>query len=82
MPIIGKISQIMGAVVDVVFEDGQLPETNFAAKLSALIVSPVSLQRLSSHLKRALFLRISSASIPFLGDPACLQLMRALRESS
>ena len=26
MPIIGKISQIMGAVVDVVFEDGQLPE--------------------------------------------------------
>ena len=26
MPIIGKVSQIMGAVVDVVFEDGQLPE--------------------------------------------------------
>jgi len=26
MPIVGKISQIMGAVVDVVFEDGQLPK--------------------------------------------------------
>ena len=26
MPIIGKVSQIMGAVVDVIFEDGQLPE--------------------------------------------------------
>ena len=26
MPIVGKVSQIMGAVVDVVFEDGQLPE--------------------------------------------------------
>ena len=26
MPVIGKVSQIMGAVVDVVFEDGQLPE--------------------------------------------------------
>ncbi len=25
MPIVGKISQIMGAVVDVIFEDGQLP---------------------------------------------------------
>ena len=26
MPVVGKVSQIMGAVVDVVFEDGQLPE--------------------------------------------------------
>ena len=26
MPIVGKVSQIMGAVVDVVFEDNQLPE--------------------------------------------------------
>ena len=26
MPIVGKVSQIMGAVVDVVFEDDQLPE--------------------------------------------------------
>ena len=26
MPIVGKVSQIIGAVVDVVFEDGQLPE--------------------------------------------------------
>ena len=26
MPIVGKVSQIMGAVVDVVFEDGQLPK--------------------------------------------------------
>ena len=26
MPVVGKVSQIMGAVVDVVFENGQLPE--------------------------------------------------------
>ena len=26
MPIVGQVSQIMGAVVDVIFEDGQLPE--------------------------------------------------------
>ena len=33
MPIVGKVSQIMGAVVDVVFEDGQLPEIMNALEL-------------------------------------------------
>ncbi len=33
MPIVGKVSQIMGAVVDVVFEDGQLPKILNALKI-------------------------------------------------
>lgn len=33
MPVFGKVSQIMGAVVDVVFEDGRLPEIMNALKV-------------------------------------------------
>ncbi len=33
MPIVGNISQVMGAVVDVVFEDGRLPEIMNALKV-------------------------------------------------